>query len=68
MAKTNKDLIKELSGYPMKNEIEVIYGEQILLIDKTNRLHIPESKDERGRVVPARNIVQVFVRPKDKSI
>ena len=61
---TNKELIKLLSGFSMKSEVEVVYGKQTLAVEKANRVYIPEAIDEKGRTVVARNIVQIILKEK----
>ena len=61
---TNKELIKLLSGFSMKSEVEVIHGQQALAVEKANRVYIPETFDEKGRTVAARNIVQIILKEK----
>lgn len=64
---TNKELINLLSGVSMKSEVEVLFGEQRLVVESVSRLHIPEKKDDRGHITPARNLVQIVTQAKPKS-
>lgn len=61
---TNKELISLLSGFSMKSEVEVTHQGQTLQVDKAVRVYIPESKDEQGRKIAARNIVQIILKSK----
>jgi hypothetical protein len=61
----NKEFVNLLTGISMKSEIEVIFDGQILHVMKVGRHHIPEREDEKGRVIPARNIVQIMVKKAD---
>lgn len=63
----NKELINLLSGVSMKSEVEIVFGEQFLHVVKVGRSFIPETEDDQGRLVPARNIVQITVKANDKS-
>ncbi len=63
----NKELINLLSGVSMKSEVEIVFGDQVLSVVKVGRHHIPEKKDDKGRILPARNIVQIVTENKTKN-
>ena len=59
---TNKELINLLSGFPMKSEVEVVQDKQIHLVERVSRVYVPESKDDKGGKIAARNIVQLILK------
>ena len=61
---TNKELINLLSGFSMKSELEVMDSDETRFVDKVIRHFIPETKDEQGRKVAARNIVRIVLKKK----
>jgi hypothetical protein len=62
---TNKELIGMLTGFSMKSEVEVIFEEKAMAIEKVSRVYIPETEDAKGRKVAARNIVQIVLKKHD---
>jgi hypothetical protein len=63
---TNKELMNLLSTISMKSEVEVVFGEQRLTVVSVGRVHVPEKKDAQGKIIPARNIVQIITEARDK--
>lgn len=63
----NKDLIKLLSGFSMKSEVEVLLKGEIHLVEKVTRVHIPEKKSKDGTTIAARNIVQIVLTDTPQS-
>ena len=61
----NKDLIKNLSGFSMKSELEVVLKGQVHQVDKVIRVYIPEVKHKDGTKTAARNIVQIVLKEND---
>ena len=61
MSKTNKELIKELSGFSMKSEVEVLLDSEVVQIKEIKRVYIPENKETK---TAARNIIQISLSRK----
>lgn len=59
---TNKELINLLSGFAMKSEVEVTHEKQTFEVDQVTRVFVPETKDDRGRKIAARNIVKIILK------